>query len=728
MMRARRDTAVARRLTLACGLVMSLCGVAAGQDSVATLPGLPGDALDAYATSPSTQQVNYVVDLATRTSSWGGGFVLGPVVKASKSNAGGYFDLLVGAQTVSNRLLPSQAFAVSGPYARWTTAGEGVNSAANATPAESISGAGRFGPRLAIGFHEFGSGVDGAFGSGDDENNVVGALINFQTRDPSRVYVSRRYAAHNKATAAAQGTASFGVGGIDEQGAVHYLADNYGMTTPLRLSQRELQRVQLALRSTGGLNTISQGGPTDPAATTRVRISPTSMTVPNILPQSVVGGAGRPVLVGSDFASNLIAETAAGTTTTAAFPGGSPRGSVSVSPQVFAPLAGGGAVATAASLVRTDTNTKTRGVQIFGLTSAGASTGVTQQIVLPAVDTAIVDPTDGFSPGAAFAPLGNHEFTNYASQASFRGGTSQVAMTVLPGGDLVIAAAVAATGGGSTVPQSENNYLAVARVPSTGGAATWTIAAHTGGAAAGGGKAILGRNLAGQLAPIGRLVRFTEVFGAASTGPSISSAAMDRVGNLYFMATMSLDTPSGTPNLTSGLVRANFNASTNAYQLELVAALGDVVLGRNSNVNYQIQFIGIADADSVDSGSTFSTSIVQDTLGANLANVPYGSPMSLGALAFRAKIVYDINNDGLYADPSGASGGSTSPDQAYNAVMLLMPRIAVGDFNRDGAKTVQDIFDLLAAYFAGGAGGDYNGDGVAGVQDIFDFLRDWFQA
>ena len=70
--------------------------------------------------------------------------------------------------------------------------------------------------------------------------------------------------------------------------------------------------------------------------------------------------------------------------------------------------------------------------------------------------------------------------------------------------------------------------------------------------------------------------------------------------------------------------------------------------------------------------------------------------------------------------------GSTSPDQAYNVQMVLMPQIPVGYFNRDQVITVQDIFDFLAAWFGGGPGSDWNGDGATTVQDIFDFIAHWF--
>ena len=40
--------------------------------------------------------------------------------------------------------------------------------------------------------------------------------------------------------------------------------------------------------------------------------------------------------------------------------------------------------------------------------------------------------------------------------------------------------------------------------------------------------------------------------------------------------------------------------------------------------------------------------------------------------------------------------------------------------------TVNDIFDFLAAWFAGNPNADFNGIGGTNIQDIFDFLAAWF--
>lgn len=48
------------------------------------------------------------------------------------------------------------------------------------------------------------------------------------------------------------------------------------------------------------------------------------------------------------------------------------------------------------------------------------------------------------------------------------------------------------------------------------------------------------------------------------------------------------------------------------------------------------------------------------------------------------------------------------------------------NFNQQSGVTVQDIFDYLAAWFAGSSAADFNGLGGVSVQDIFDYLAAWF--
>lgn len=48
------------------------------------------------------------------------------------------------------------------------------------------------------------------------------------------------------------------------------------------------------------------------------------------------------------------------------------------------------------------------------------------------------------------------------------------------------------------------------------------------------------------------------------------------------------------------------------------------------------------------------------------------------------------------------------------------------DFNGDGALTVSDIFDFLAAWFASDPRANFDGIGGTTVADIFAFLSAWF--
>jgi hypothetical protein len=68
--------------------------------------------------------------------------------------------------------------------------------------------------------------------------------------------------------------------------------------------------------------------------------------------------------------------------------------------------------------------------------------------------------------------------------------------------------------------------------------------------------------------------------------------------------------------------------------------------------------------------------------------------------------------------------GETSPEIGGVADVHPVPRRSPADFNGDGSVNSQDLFDFLAAFFAGDA--DFNGDGVTNSQDFFDFLTVFF--
>lgn len=698
-----------------------------GQDSVSTTNGLPGDALAAYTTGASGTQVkNYVVDLAPLSSSWNRRYYLGPIAKSSLSTTSGYFNHLIGAQAVSNRFTGVQTF-LRPSYVAWIAQGQGVNTARNTTPTDN--GTGRYGTlnvaslrgqSFGAAFMEYGGGPLLAFGDADDENNIVAVVAGFQPYAPSRIFVARIVAATNRAGAAAtqQGTASLGLGGIDEAGTVHLLADGFGVTGAINaLTQKQLWRVDATLRSNTFNNNLNVNGFTDTTTglSQRLLTSDTSQTTPAILSRTI---AGRPVLIGADFANNYLAETSPGTLTATAdhLPSGaSLRGPISLTARVFGPLASGSDAATCAGLARAPSATKTRAMAVWTITAAGVP-GQRLLAELPSGGAGtIVDPIDGFDPFNAFGSLGNHEFTNYGSQVCFRGGNGPIALTVLPDGDLLAAATVAPAGGGAASPQGMDQYIAVVRIDAAG-TPHWTIAAHTGdssGAAGGISKRILGDYGLDGLAntgdigegdgipdptDVGRIARYDEVYKNAQSGPSISSPAMDRMGNLYFLASVSLRR-AGPPALTTALLRANRDPATGGYTLELLTELGAALPGLNSTRNYQVQLLGPADSDSVDSGALWSGNIVQDlNVAVDPTSIAAQGASSLGALVFRTRITYDMNGDGQYLDPT-LPGNAASPDQAYNALMLLVPKRLLADVDQDGFVTGIDFDLFVEAYF-----------------------------
>ena len=99
-----------------------------------------------------------------------------------------------------------------------------------------------------------------------------------------------------------------------------------------------------------------------------------------------------------------------------------------------------------------------------------------------------------------------------------------------------------------------------------------------------------------------------------------------------------------------------------------------------------------------------------------------GKIMADGRINHRALDRNDLIMWARYQLP-GAPGGV--------GVMLLHvhinpPTPCPADFTRDGALSVQDVFDFLDAYFSGIAQADFNGIGGVTVQDVFDFLDAWF--
>lgn len=702
------------------------------QDSVAPPDsgGLSGDAIDAYRAGASSEQVNdYVLDLAVLRSSWGNRFAIGPAAKSSRG----------AAAAVPNHLLAAQSLAPAfrtgllrrPMYASWRGVGPGVNASVNSTPT-GLPGGGLLGQGTAGAFAEFGAGPDAVFGTGDDEQNIVSLRIDFQARRPNRLYVSRVLAAQNKpaSTGGNSATASLGLGGVDAGGVIAFPADGFGVLSPARLQGRTWNRVDPAARDPARVNALQQTGAGDPSATTRLLDVATALTPPSVL-------SGSPARTfGLSLASDLWAETAPGimTSTRAHLGAGdSARSMLHLLGTPYAPISDGAATGTGLFLTRAAGDERTRSVTVIGVRPDGTVSG-RRLMTLPTVPGEFADPADGYDPTIEFPDLESYEFSHTQSQALFRGG-APLAGAVRVSGELVVAAPVQVgvpEVRGSSVPQDDRILLAVATLPTDGGPARWEIAAHAGKALRGdaGADGIPGTMDADEgdgvldATPVGHLVLARDA--GVSPGPSCSAAAMDSDGNLYFLAFAELNGVGGQ-RTSPVLVRANRDAETSAYTLELLIESGSILHGPNSTLAYRVTLPGIADADSVASGSIWAGACTQGRIeGVGPGALATGSALSLGMLAFRATIVYDVDSDGAFVDPEHAK--TPTADQAYRAMMLIMPAIPAADFDRSGSVTSQDFFEFLGAFFSGTARADYNGTGAADSQDFFDFLADFFGA
>ena len=104
-----------------------------------------------------------------------------------------------------------------------------------------------------------------------------------------------------------------------------------------------------------------------------------------------------------------------------------------------------------------------------------------------------------------------------------------------------------------------------------------------------------------------------------------------------------------------------------------------------------------------------------------------GTSTSIGGFELQGTV-------GQYDSQGTLSGGTAAITGGYWNPGLEASCPA--DFNNDGVVSIQDIFDFLAAWFAGchaqggppcyGHSADFNNSGSVTVQDIFDFLAAWF--
>ncbi len=201
------DAAALRLIAIAVALALAaIAGAASGafaQDSVSNNNdggnGLPGDAFTPYDVDKCQ---DFVVDLTPFTTSKGTSFGIAPLIKTSKVSDS-FFGSRGSAQAISPDLRSGVPYAAAS-YALWATPGQGVHPTNN-DAANLINPPAATGNQFSVAMNEFATNNGGATHEG-----VVGAIVNYDTATPSRLYVHRVMAATSgvdltQATAAPSG-------------------------------------------------------------------------------------------------------------------------------------------------------------------------------------------------------------------------------------------------------------------------------------------------------------------------------------------------------------------------------------------------------------------------------------------------------------------------------------------------------------------------------------------
>ena len=735
-MNASNCPSIGRHAACGAALLCLLAGAAAAQDSVSRNAnggsGLPGDALRPW--TGSSQRTNYVVDLTSFVTSAGTTLGIAPLMKSGQVSSS-RFTAFNGASSISQTVRRDTPFPASS-YAAWSEAGGGVNPTENnqtlVTPVPASGNASVFG----VGFMDFDELLVSA--TNVFTNQLVGGLVAFDPAAPDRLFVSRIIAAVNNPLGA-NDRSQFGYGAVDADGNLCFRADSFNASGPATslLVGDNYFRVRLAARTTS-VNVIDNAGGSAAASTDWV-LQRSAMThaTPACVPQDL---AGRPLLVGADFAGAMKLEQSPLTlaSTTAHRPASTDhRGAVSVSGRAVFP----GSIATAAILTRSSTGGgKTDAMSVSGLLSDG-SVAVARTLKLPAT---LADACDSFA-----WPLGGGDFRHFDSQVTFRGGTGPVSVALDQGGRAIAAAVL--HNGSSPLASNPFNAIAAARFNPADpvSAVQWTTigwvnsTALTGKELQGdyGADGIPGTADAGEGdgqvdsldAPIGRLASMSEL-GTGLIGPSMSTPTFDAAGNAYFVAAAALKRRTGPQNpfdFKVVAVRGTYDPATFCYSLEVLAESGQVFAGRNSGRSWRLAALNLADADSISTASIWSGSAMQQAWnGEDTSTLPPGAPQHLGGLVLSARIVYDVNQDGLFNDPTAIGGDVNSVDEAYNAVLYVgnvtpLAPPCPADYNVDGGVDGADVEAFFVDWEAGSSAADVNLDGGVDGGDLEVFFNAW---
>jgi hypothetical protein len=304
----------------------------------------------------------------------------------------------------------------------------------------------------------------------------------------------------------------------------------------------------------------------------------------------------------------------------------------------------------------------TRALLLWGVDANGAVSG-TLNIGQP---SSLTDNSDGYVFPATGEDIGEYQL--YRSQVSFQGSNGPIAIGKDQAGRIL--ASTIMISDDATTPQwaypadqaNPVNGVAVWRFnpANPGGTMVNTLVAYND--VNGAGKQILDGPGGSS---IGQCTRMDFVSGTV-IGPSFSAPMIDSVGNVWVIAAVELYGAGGS-DFDTALLRGVYDPASFSYELELVLQLGDTFKGLNSNTNYAVTFMGIADSDSISSSTAWSNNMVQQSFNDyNVSNLSTDDPYTLGGLAITAEITYDYDGDGMY-DPSAGS------DQDYTVLLYIGP-------------------------------------------------------
>ncbi|MCC5786138.1 MAG: hypothetical protein JJU33_05510 [Phycisphaerales bacterium] len=710
-----------RKTAAAIAAAAGLCAVAAAQDSTNIIADAPpfSDAPEAFATNQVI--ADYVVDLAPLTTSWGNVFGVAPVLKQHNTTQGQFYNNLPGAGSISQTNL----IGVSAPapfYQFWNSAGFGVHPTNNTPATQTLSPAGPT-TQFAIAASSFDSGI----------NTQLVAIVNYEPSEPGRLYVRRINAAVNGDQFSS--SSQFGGGAVDASGNLYFRVDDFNVTRLPIFNGTGSIHVDSLGRNPSVVSVVSDGSELD-SSNIMLDGATTNVLGPAAIPAD---RAGEPRAMTTNFNDEFIS----GSPTAFVSRGGSHFGATGVSTQrgslAYSPITGSNpdSIGTAAILTKS-TGGPTDSILVWEIDANGeVISGSSRLLTLPST---ISDPVSGHS--ISGAEIG--EFDHVRSLTAFRGANGQVAVGRLPNGRNIAAAVTYNQTGFGTSNQRNplNNVVAVDWNPNDPSDQNWRLVAWVGpdsvlGTANGGAFNYSGAQIAGadptlpgagkaiSDGPGGQNLGRLQALGnfANLAGPSISPPYIDAKGNIWFVASSYVDDvdPNGDPFRRGGtrLFRSVWDSASGGYELEQILEVGDIIDGQNSDTQYRVSFIGVADGSTLRSGTLWSNngnaSAWNNT---DPADIGQQDTRGTGGVYLPVEITYDS---------SGTGNFDRNVDQTYQVALYIghleeAAPTCPPDLNGDGVVDADDFFLFLQLFADGDPRADFNNDGVIDADDFFAFL------